>query len=146
MKKVLLLGIFLLSQSILIAQSKIEERAEKRVSMIDEVLEIKSKDKENDLKELFVTYFEAKQAINKKIRQKYPDKEDRKANRDKIKDEFGDDIKEANQAKESGLKSILSDAQYEKWKEYRKGKKEKGEKDDEDDDEELGVLDLDNKD
>ncbi len=62
-------------------------------------------------------------SVKKQVVAKYPDKETRKASKEKIKTEFGPQMKTAREAHRANVDKILTAEQKEKWKTYKKDKK-----------------------
>lgn len=72
-------------------------------------------------------------AIRKEIQTKYPKKEDREANRDAIKTEFGARTKAVRENQKAQLDKILTEDQKKKWKEYKEMNKDGNDKEEHED-------------
>lgn len=143
MRKILFLAIVLLigTSFIATAQSRRgkelkktpEEAAQKKTDKMVEVMGLSAtmKDKVYDIN---LKAAKDLHAVKDEIKEKYPKKETRKANKEKIKEEFNPKTKEIKKTRRVALKgSGITEAQWDKWKKYKAENKGK-EEDDVDDD------------
>ncbi|WP_026998371.1 hypothetical protein [Eisenibacter elegans] len=95
-----------------------EEMAERKTAKLDEVVKLSDAQKTT----IRAAHLEAEQKraeVKARIKAKYPDKEQMKANRGQVKQEFGPEMKAINQARKQTIQATLTPEQQEAWKAYK---------------------------
>lgn len=125
-KIILLITIFCLNLGALSAQKKtLEERAKNLTGKMKEVM-VLSTEVSDKLYPVNLKSMQDMKSVAEKIKAKYPDKNARKANKDKIKQEFGPEKQAIQKTRMDGIKTAgVTDEQWKKWRDYKKSQKGK---------------------
>jgi hypothetical protein len=102
-----------------------EEKAEAFASEMQSVIGFDDKDKEK-IKEAQLKRLEAMNDLKEKIKSKYPTKEEREEKKNLIKDEFQADKADIKQKFNERIYRVITEAQFEKWREYKKDLRAQG--------------------